>query len=301
MNQLYKYLLYVSLLFLTVALYQANYLRIPQILSWESFGLAFVLLFTGFLNNVLVWKKILQHYNYPITWAAASAGIGLSIFTKYIPGSIWVIMGRAAYNAEQGQFPLANVSTVSLNAQLIAIWLGFLLGVFGLLGTGQFKLLGSGILLVWLLLTVTIFSRWMEDYIERVTWWVLKKRIRLPHLPFKSTMKVIPWFLLHWLSWSAGFYFLATSLSTVAIPPITALVFPLATTIGIINILTPGGIGTREGVIGAYLTFLGVPVVEATTIAIASRLWFLLGEVFIFIVGWIAHRKYMNPVTSSPL
>ena len=67
--------------------------------------------------------------------------------------------------------------------------------------------------------------------------------------------------------------------------------FPLAGVLGIMTFISPGGLGTREGVIVAYLTLASIPVVEATTIAVASRLWFLTGEVFIFIVGWAAHKR----------
>jgi hypothetical protein len=35
----------------------------------------------------------------------------------------------------------------------------------------------------------------------------------------------------------------------------------------------------------------GIPVAEAALIAVASRLWFLVGEIFIFILGLLAHKK----------
>ena len=40
-----------------------------------------------------------------------------------------------------------------------------------------------------------------------------------------------------------------------------------------------------------YLTLAGLPIAEAVTIAGASRLWFLVGEAFIFTVGWLADRR----------
>ena len=81
------------------------------------------------------------------------------------------------------------------------------------------------------------------------------------------------------------------SLTAIDIPWSVGFGFPLACTLGIMTVITPGGLGTREGVIFGYLTFVGMPTAEATAIAISSRLWFLGGEVFIFIIGWIVHRK----------
>lgn len=46
-----------------------------------------------------------------------------------------------------------------------------------------------------------------------------------------------------------------------------------------------GGVGAREGIISGYLVLTGLTVAEATTVAVASRLWFFLGEVFIFTIG----------------
>jgi len=55
-------------------------------------------------------------------------------------------------------------------------------------------------------------------------------------------------------------------------------------------LIAPGGLGAREGVMIGYLIFAGIPAIEATTIAVVSRLWFLLGEIFIFILGWSLHK-----------
>jgi len=55
--------------------------------------------------------------------------------------------------------------------------------------------------------------------------------------------------------------------------------------------IAPGGLGVREGVMVGYLTLAGLPIAEAVTIAGASRLWFLVGEAFIFTVGWLADRR----------
>jgi hypothetical protein len=40
-----------------------------------------------------------------------------------------------------------------------------------------------------------------------------------------------------------------------------------------------------------YLTIAGIPLVDAATVAVASRFWFLSGEVFIFLLGWITSKR----------
>ncbi len=68
------------------------------------------------------------------------------------------------------------------------------------------------------------------------------------------------------------------------------LVFPLSGTLGILAGFAPGGIGVREGLMVSCLVLAGFEITEAATISIASRLWFLIGESFIFAIGLIADR-----------
>ena len=118
----------------------------------------------------------------------------------------------------------------------------------------------------------------------------LKKEISIPKLSLQSTVAVLPWFILTWLLWSIGFFLLVASLVPDKISPAVGLGFPLAGTLGIMAIIAPGGLGVREGVMVGYLNLAGLSLPEATTISITARLWFLIGEIFIFIVGIILDR-----------
>ena len=67
--------------------------------------------------------------------------------------------------------------------------------------------------------------------------------------------------------------------------------FPLATSLGMVALILPGGIGLREVVLTGYLSLDGISSSDAATVAVASRLWFLIGEIFIFLLG-LAADKY---------
>jgi uncharacterized membrane protein YbhN (UPF0104 family) len=47
----------------------------------------------------------------------------------------------------------------------------------------------------------------------------------------------------------------------------------------------PGGLGVREGIIVLVLTATGLDVKVATTISVISRIWFISGEIFIFLMA----------------
>jgi hypothetical protein len=44
---------------------------------------------------------------------------------------------------------------------------------------------------------------------------------------------------------------------------------------------------------------LNIQLADAITIAAASRLWFLIGEIFIFGLGFCAHRWRRGAITSK--
>ncbi len=290
MNHRYKYFVYISLLFLAVVLYHTNFLKVPKAISLPAILASFIFLFLGFISGAVAWKKILEKSNYHVNLNECLAGTGLSIFGKYIPGKIWIVVGRAAYIAEKSDYSLGKLSAISLNAQFIDLWTGLIFGTIGVFFIGGFHIWGLLTLFMLLGLTVIIFSKVVHSAIESILHTVLRKDIKIPNLTIKSTVSVMPWFTMTWVFWSIGFYILVVSLTTNDVPWSVGLGFPLAGTLGVMALITPGGLGAREGVMVGYLTFAGIPVTEATTIAVASRLWFLLGEIFIFILGWALHK-----------
>jgi uncharacterized membrane protein YbhN (UPF0104 family) len=70
-----------------------------------------------------------------------------------------------------------------------------------------------------------------------------------------------------------------------------AFAFGLAGSIGIMAVFAPGGLGVREGILTGFLTLAGVDLPVATTIAVTSRLWFLAGELFIFLLAVVLRPR----------
>ena len=290
----HKYLIYVSLVFLVVALYRADYLHVPKILSGFNLGVSLLFLCAGFVMNAVAWKKILEKSDYHIRVDHCLAGFGLSIFGKYIPGKIWMVMGRAAYIAEKSNLSLGALSAVSLNMQFIAIWTGLLFGLMGMFLLDGWHLWGWFIVFLWLFFSIIIFSHFAHTKIEHIVKVILHREIAIPRLTPASTFSVMPWFIAYWALWSVGFYLLVTSLIGSDVSWSVGFGFPLAATLGIITFISPGGLGTREAIMVGYLTLAGIPLADASTIAVTSRLWFLGGEVFIFLFGWIVHKQMLN-------
>ena len=282
----FKIFFYISIVFLVFGLYKANYIVTPKIESYWYASVSIIFLFAGFILNALSWKKVLTLNSYEVTTTDSLVSIGMSVFGKYIPGKIWLILGRAAYIAEKYSFSTPKLSSLSLNTQFIVMWIGLIFGAAGLFALNSLNAFGWVVLLMWLGLTVVIFSRFVHSIAEKLTKKFLKREIIIPRLNFSSTLKTLPWFAVYWLLYSVGFFYLVKSLTTGNVPFSIAFAFPFAGTLGILAIIAPGGLGVREGLIAAYLVYAGFPTKEAMSIAIVARLWYFIGEIFIFLTGF---------------
>jgi len=289
----HRYFVYASLVFVGVVLYGFDYLRVPSVVSYATLALTFPLQLAGFAFLVASWNVLLAKSGCPVRFSEGLAALGLSILGNYVPGKIWLIVGRAGYLAERRAYPLAKVSLLSLHAQLISLWAGLLLGGLGAFAVGGVRIWGPLILLFWLALTLTIFSPGVHEVVVRGIGRLIGRQVSIPLLSFASTSHAIVWALLTWTcwSWSLAFYLFLISLGLTGISPGDGLAFPLAATLGVLAIFAPGGLGAREGVLVAYLVLAGQSAADATTVAVAARLWFLVAELALFVIGWITDSR----------
>ncbi len=291
MRPWFRYLVYASLAFLVVALYKSDYLVMPRIHSFPALIASFLLLFGGFVADAFSWRSILGRTGYPVSPRSSLAAVGLSSFAKYIPGKVWALMGRAGYVAGKYAYPLATVTSATVTWQLIILWLGLVFGATGLYILNSPILWSWPILLMWVGLSIVIFSDTAQNVAQRLLTRILRKEILIPRLSMASTLSALPWFVITWGLMMAGFHLLVVALTSADVPFSVGLGFPLSIIMGILAIVIPGGLGVREGAMVGYLTLAGVPIQEATAISIAARLWFLIAEVFIFLVGIAADPK----------
>ena len=295
MKSWFRYVLYASLVFLAIALYRADYLVLPHIRSLAALIGSFLLLFAGLIADAFSWRAVIARFGFPTGIRESIAAVGLSAFAKYIPGKIWAVMGRSAYIKERRGYSLTQLTSASLIWQIIMLWVGLIFGAVGLYLLGEILRWGLPILVAWLALTTVIFSDAAQSIARRVYKRFLKRDISFPALSFGSTLASLPWFVITWGLLSASFYLLVVGLTTTPVPASTGLGFSLTIIMGILAMFIPGGIGVREGAMVAWLTIVGVPVKEATAIAIAARLWFLIGEVFTFVLGMVIGAFLKKP------
>jgi len=286
----FKYIVYLSVIFLVIALAKADYLNIPKIHSVSDIGLSFVFLFLGFVLQCVIFQQVLTKGDCPIGLQDGIASFGLSVFSKYIPGKVLMVVSPAMHVSEKHDYTIKNLISLSLNIQFIVLWVGIILGAFGLFLLNGLDVWGGTLLISWMILTLIIFFDAPHNMAATILSKIFKKKIQIPKLSFFNVLKVLPWFVIYWLSFCIAFYFLTSGLSEIEVSFSAGFGFALAATLGIVAIIAPGGIGVREGFLAGYLTLAGLSIHEAATISVASRLWFLVGEVFIFLLGFAANK-----------
>jgi len=291
MKNWFRYIFYASLVFLVFALIRADYLVIPRIYHPIRLVISLLLLFGGFLLNASSWSRMLKHGGLDVSWVDGVSSAGLSIFAKYIPGKFWVVMGRAEYIARKYNLPRKDLGSLSFDAQFIALWTALLLGTIGMLSIHSTDLYGLSVLLLFILLSLVIFTSLFHRFIEIIYFRITKKELTFPRLSFQKTIRIILWYTMSWGMWCVSFYFLAGSLSVDSLPFSISFAFGLAGSIGILAVFAPGGLGVREGILTGFLTMAGLDLPLATTIAITSRLWFLTGELFLFLFAMVLSRR----------
>jgi uncharacterized membrane protein YbhN (UPF0104 family) len=173
---------------------------------------------------------------------------------------------------------------------MITLLVGMLLGGMGLLFSG---LKGYGLWVMIALGGLTLFL--INNALHKIFINLLQKlgfkSTKFHRLSLTNIIQVLPHFFFYLLAWAVGFHFLVLSLfpeSAIGIE--SGLIYILAGVIGILAILSPGGLGVREGVLLAYFTHVGMEFSDATTLVVFARLWGIFGEFFIFIVAFLLSR-----------
>ncbi|PCH94883.1 MAG: hypothetical protein COB85_05145 [Bacteroidetes bacterium] len=285
-------LIYLSLVFLAIALSHADYLVMPEIMSPGQLSISFAFLFFGFILNAAAWKNILNGAAYPISFGQSVASTGLAVFGKYIPGKLWAMVGQAGLVAKKYSYPISAISGILINAQLITIWVGLILSLIAIIGFGGYGLeVYAVISILVLIIFILIFSQLQKVIVEIAVSRVIGSDIEYVSSSIKSIWITALLYTIAWLSWCIGFYFLVVSLSAYPFLPFVGLGMALALTFGFLAIIIPGGLGVREAVLFGWLSLAGIDPVTSTTISVASRLWFLIGELFIFALAILLKRS----------
>lgn len=248
-------------------------------------GLVFVVFY---VSQAVGWWLLLRAFGerVPARWAAAVWG--QSILARYVPGNVFMVLGRVLASRRRG-LDLRRVSAATVYEQALAF--GAALVALGLLlplwqerpRAAVFSLLG--IPLVLCLLHPRVFGPLADRLLRALRREPLTAGLALGRVAALLCYYVGAWFVAGLACW-----LLAAAVADVDLgflPAVTAA-FAFAFVVGMVAFVFPGGLGVREAVLAGTLAgALGVAVALAW--AVLLRLWQIVVELgFVGLVTLVA-------------
>ena len=202
---------------------------------------------------------------------------------KYLPGKIWVLLGRIYYYESRGKSKKST--SVALYLEMVTVLIAggiiFLAALFLFRETGPFS---SWRQPSWSIpLLILALSSVHPQILQKIINWALVVFKQEP-ISLSISYCHILWILficiVAWVVGGIGFYIFVASVYPVAPQFILFLTGALAisSTLGLIAVFAPSGLGVREGALVYLLSFMmATPV--AVIISILTRVWMTLIEI----------------------
>jgi uncharacterized membrane protein YbhN (UPF0104 family) len=253
--------------------------------TFEVFPLILSTLIFAFSYFIQVWAWTM------ITW---KLGIALPIWEtveswfysqlgKYLPGKIWLFLGRIYSYKARGKSK-KSISVALYFEMVTVLMAGGLIFLASLIFFGEIWEFYSWRQPGWLILLSLLGLVFLHpSVLQKILNWVLVPLNREPvslSISYLDVLSILFICIVAWLVGGLGFYLFVDSIYPVAPQYILFLTGALAisSTLGLIAIFAPGGLGVREGALVYLLSFMmATPV--AVIISILTRLWMTLIEI----------------------
>jgi uncharacterized membrane protein YbhN (UPF0104 family) len=202
---------------------------------------------------------------------------------KYLPGKIWVFLSRFHFYESRGQSKKAILVAIYLEivTMIVAAGLIFLAALIFYREMGPFYFWRqSGWLILLVLLGFVSLHPWV---LQKILNWILFRFKREPvslSISYSDILWILFVCIVCWVVGGVGFYLFVDSIYPVTPQYILFLTGALAisSTLGLVAIFAPSGLGVREGVLVYLLSFMMVTPV-AVIISILTRIWMTLIEI----------------------
>ena len=219
---------------------------------------------------IVAWQAVVRGWGERLPFVAAARIWCLSNLARYIPGRVWQIAGMAGMAQKAGVSPWAAAGS-AIVVQLLNIATGTLV-TFAFAPSFDSPWLvvlgGVATAAVAAALAWPAGAAWLSRLLKRLTGKDVElQAVRPGPLLLSAAITAVAWML-----YGLALYFSVRGLTGRDVDLRTAVgVFTGAYVAGLINIFTPSGLGTREGIL---VTWLSGPLgpAAATVVTAGSRL-----------------------------
>jgi uncharacterized membrane protein YbhN (UPF0104 family) len=222
---------------------------------------------------------------------------------KYLPGKIWLFLSRFHFYESKGQSKKAISVAIYLEVVTMIVAGGFIflaaLILFKDIGPSYFWRQSGWLVLLFLLGFISMHPRIFQKIINWALVQFKKEPISLS-ISYSDILFILFVCIVSWVTGGIGFYLFVNSIYPVTPQYILFLTGALAvsSTLGLIAIFAPGGLGVREGALVYLLSFMmATPV--AVVISVLTRIWMTLIEIGLIGMVYLVGRFYEGPEKES--
>ena len=260
-------------------------LNVPLLVS------AFLVMFAWMVVYGFTWKVLLAGMGERISLFNSVSVLAVSQVGKYIPGKLWFTVGRMYLAKKHG---VSEAKTAVSTAMELALSLLGAVILFGLaVALVPRGMTPSRVYLAFLLVPFCVVAVY-PPILNRVTGFILK-RLHQPVFEIRMTfirlLAVLGLFVLMWVIQGLGCYLLIRSFYPLDLSrlPMVAGAFALSWILGFIVLISPAGLGVREGIF-TFALRLVVPEPVAIIAALLSRVWITVTEGLLALVFTLLPR-----------
>jgi len=254
------------------------YLNWNKILEYEwnvnyyFLASSLVLSMVGAFLIALGWNLILKVLGGSLAYKRALKIFFITDLAKYIPGKVWTMVGKVYLCAKEG-IPVARTSASVVIQPLIQVISGMLMFLVSLpfwTKTTDFMnklylflpLIPIGLIVLY----PAIMNRALNFVLTR-----LRQNPVVFDIKYGDILSILLLWCGLWILSGVTYYFLITGIYSIPLSllPVVIGIFSIA---GVLQFLTPSGIGVLEGVL-AVLLGLYLPVHIAILVALLARVW----------------------------
>lgn len=262
----------------------AYFLIVYLVRSWSSvqdhewtlrpgwLALSALAFFLFYLSQAGVWWLLLRGFEVHSPFAVACATWAKSILVRYVPGNVFMFVGRALMSHAQG-LPVDRVGAAMVYEQALGVC-SALLTVALLFPFWEYR---AGATALSLLAVPVLVALLHPRVFAPLAAWVLRRLGRPPlgaTLGFGAVVALLWFCVVTWLVAGAGAWFLGHGVAGLepSALPLVIVAYALAYVAGMVAFVFPSGIGVREAVLTASL-YGRLPGGVALAWALLLRVW----------------------------
>ena len=246
------------------------------------FVLSILIFAFSYLFQIWAWYHITVKLRIAVSFQETLENWFFSQWGKYLPGKVWMFLGRFHLYAAKGKSK-REISVALFFETVTGLVAAGLISFAALVVSGG-EPFHSGIPLGWVILSLAVALIFLHPWIlQKILNWFLvrlnKEAISLS-VSYPDMVWVLCLCILGWLIGGFGFYLFIHSVFPVSSQHIPFLTGALAfsTTLGLIALFAPSGLGVREGILVYLLSYL-MPGGVAVILSVLTRIWGTLIEI----------------------